>query len=65
MILIWMMILSLKYRQRQQKLLKPKKMLTKQLQLKNRLYMLREADTLNGVSAFLALKTRKTKIFEK
>jgi len=27
--------------------------------------MLREADTLNGVSAFLALKTRKTKIFEK
>ena len=26
--------------------------------------MLREADTLNGVSAFLALKTRKTKIFK-
>ena len=40
-----------------EKLLKPKKMLTKQLQLKNSLYMLREADTLNGVSAFLALKT--------
>lgn len=32
--------------------------------VKNRLYMLREADTLNGVSAF-SFKDTKTKIFEK